>query len=376
MAPLSHFTENCRIIIKPKAILANIDGPEGKKRLISRKIGSTNKISTSYYFKRISIFILVLMLPISVYAGVVGAFLGSLFKASEAQNLSEENNVQNMALLASTGSVGRTEKSLIVQDDAMLAQTGPLGTNPPEIHRPNSDQISVYVVREGDTLSQIAEMFNVTVNTIKWGNDLDSNSVKEGQVLVILPISGVKHVVVKGETVESLAKKYKGSSEEIISYNNLEEGATLAVGTEIIIPDGEVYIPTTSSSGSSSASPKPSLKDASSFFVRPITGGRRTQGLHGYNAVDIAAPAGTEIRAAAGGEVIISRAGGWNGGYGTYIVIKHSNGTQTLYAHNSKNFVSVGDTVTQGEAIGLVGNTGKSTGAHLHFEVRGAKNPF
>lgn len=374
MALLSHFTENSRIIIKPKAILANIDGPEGKKPLISRKIGSPNKISPSYYFKRISVFILVLMLPISVYAGVVGAFFGSLFKASEAQNLSDENNIQNMALLASSGSPGQVQKSLMVQDDAIVAETGPLGTNPPEIHRPNSDQISVYVVREGDTLSQIAEMFNVTVNTIKWGNDLDSSTVKEGQVLIILPISGVKHIVVKGETIESLAKKYKGSSEEIISYNNLEKGATLAVGSEIIIPDGEIYIPTTSSSGTSSS--KPALKDASSFFARPIAGGKRTQGIHGYNAVDIAAPVGTEIKAAASGEVIISRNSGWNGGYGSYIVIKHSNGTQTLYAHNSKNFVSVGDTVSQGESIGVVGNTGKSTGPHLHFEVRGAKNPF
>ncbi len=314
------------------------------------------------------------MLPISVYAGVVGAFLGSLFNKTEAQNLSQENNIQNMALLASSGGNGEIQKNLNVQDNAIVSETGPLGSNPPEIHRPNSDQISVYVVRNGDTLSQIAEMFNVTVNTIKWGNDLDSSTVKEGQILVILPISGVKHTVVKGDTVASLAKKYKGSSEEIIAYNNLEEGAGLVVGSEIIIPDGEVYIPTTSSSGSSSS--KPSLKDVTSFFLRPISGGKRTQGLHGYNAVDIAAQVGTEIRAAASGEVIISRTGGWNGGYGTYIVIKHSNGTQTLYAHNSKNYVSVGDTVTQGDVIGLVGNTGKSTGPHLHFEVRGAKNPF
>ena len=147
------------------------------------------------------------------------------------------------------------------------------------------------------------------------------------------------------------------------------------MGSEIIIPDGEIYIPTTSS-GSGASSSKPNLKDASNFFARPISGGKRTQGIHGYNAVDIAAPVGTEIRAAAKGEVIISRSGGWNGGYGNYIVIKHSNGTQTLYAHNSKNFVSVGDVVEQGEAIGAVGSTGKSTGSHLHFEVRGAKNPF
>jgi murein DD-endopeptidase MepM/ murein hydrolase activator NlpD len=72
----------------------------------------------------------------------------------------------------------------------------------------------------------------------------------------------------------------------------------------------------------------------------------------------------------------MATSGGWNGGYGTYIVIKHENGTQTLYAHNSSNTVSVGDEVEQGDVIGYVGQTGKATGPHLHFEVRGAKNPF
>ena len=80
--------------------------------------------------------------------------------------------------------------------------------------------------------------------------------------------------------------------------------------------------------------------------------------------------------ASASGEVIISRAGGWNGGYGSYVVIKHSNGTQTLYAHNSRNNVSVGDYVNQGDIIAFVGSTGKSTGPHVHFEIRGARNPF
>ncbi len=102
----------------------------------------------------------------------------------------------------------------------------------------------------------------------------------------------------------------------------------------------------------------------------------RTQGIHGYNGVDLGASVGAPVRAAAGGTVMLSRSGGYNGGYGNYIVIKHPNGSQTLYAHLSSNAVAAGQVVTQGQTIGAVGNTGRSTGPHLHFEVRGGKNPF
>jgi murein DD-endopeptidase MepM/ murein hydrolase activator NlpD len=98
--------------------------------------------------------------------------------------------------------------------------------------------------------------------------------------------------------------------------------------------------------------------------------------LHGWNAVDIGAPRGTAIYAAAAGTVIVARTGGWNGGYGNYVVISHPNGTETLYAHMSKVLASAGEQVAQGDTIGLVGMTGLATGNHLHFEVRGAANPF
>jgi murein DD-endopeptidase MepM/ murein hydrolase activator NlpD len=101
------------------------------------------------------------------------------------------------------------------------------------------------------------------------------------------------------------------------------------------------------------------------------------QSIHGWNAVDIAAARGTPILAAAEGTVIVVRDnGGWNGGYGNYVVITHPNGTQTLYAHMTNAIVVTGQVVSNGEIIGFVGKTGFATGPHLHFEVRGAKNPF
>ena len=270
--------------------------------------------------------------------------------------------------------------TVIVAGDSLVAELSPLGTSA-DVIIPTNDQISVYVVREGDSLSQIAEMFNVSANTIRWANDISAGgTIREGQVLVILPISGVKYTVKKGDTLASIAKDFKGDLTEISQFNGLSTGADLVVGIEIIIPHGET-ISVNSSSGTTKTTKKTGENNGSSssgegYFIRPISGGVRTQGVHGYNGVDLSSYYGAEIYAAASGTVIVSRASGWNGGYGSYIVIRHSNGTQTLYAHLSGNLVSQGQNVVQGQVIGNMGSTGRSTGTHLHFEVRGATNPF
>jgi LysM repeat protein len=320
-------------------------------------------------------FLAVLLLPISASAGLVGALSSMFFGSPTEENLLANKNIQNMALLVAVATPLNNSQNFnapTVEGNALVSSIGPSGTPDSLVNKPTSDQISIYVVRKGDTLSQIAEMFDVTVNTIKWGNDLSSNTLKEGQTLIILPISGVKHAIVKGDTLASVAKKYKGDEGEILAYNNLQKGDPLVVGSVIIVPDGEVSIPpsTIRSVGSSG------LKEYAGYYLRPIVGGTKTQGIHGYNGVDVGASVGTPILAAADGEVIIARSGGWNGGYGNYIVVRHSNGTQTLYAHASRINVSNGDMVKQGDVIGAVGTSGKSTGPHLHFEIRGARNPF
>ncbi len=242
-----------------------------------------------------------------------------------------------------------------------------------DLGKSGTGQISVYVVRKGDTIGEIAEMFGVSTNTIVWANNIKANSIKEGQELVILPISGVRHVVKSGDTVKSLATKYKADFDEILSYNGLSANAKIKPGDIVVIPDGVISATQTSLAKTSGSHTYPVY---SGFYIRPIVGGRKTQGIHGNNGVDLAAPTGIPILASADGKVIISRAGGYNGGYGSYVVISHTNGTQTLYAHMSKVNVLVGQNIEQGQVIGAVGSTGKSTGPHVHFEVRGAKNPF
>jgi LysM repeat protein len=243
------------------------------------------------------------------------------------------------------------------------------------------DQISVYVVREGDTIAAIAEMYDVSSNTILWANDLKKGQkLVTGDTLIILPVSGVKHVVVKGQTLQTLAKLYKVEVSEITEFNGLDSDSKLAVGDELIIPDG-ILAPDIAPKKAPGKSGTKNIitgvvKNAAGYFINPVPGlKRKSQGLHNNNrAVDLAASIGTPIYASASGRVIIAR-NGYNGGYGNMIIIEHPNGTKTLYAHLNKILTSTGSNVSQGELIGHVGNTGRSTGPHLHFEVHNAKNP-
>ncbi|MDO8231787.1 MAG: peptidoglycan DD-metalloendopeptidase family protein [bacterium] len=270
-------------------------------------------------------------------------------------------------------------------DSALIPHSGPIGTITDIGNTPPPDRISVYVVRPGDTLSDIAGMFGVSVNTIIWANNLtNARDVHPGETLVILPISGIERTIVKGDTLKSIAKKYNADAEEIAQYNGLDPTEPLALNSTIIIPGGEFAAPSapaTQNKRNPRTIREPYLGGGGSaqpgYYMNPIPGGIITQGLHGWNGIDIGAGRGTPIHAAADGTVIIARNnGGWNGGYGNYVVIAHENGSQTLYSHMKNAIVSSGQYVSAGQTIGYVGSTGLSTGPHLHLEVRGAANPF
>lgn len=277
-----------------------------------------------------------------------------------------------------------TSDTSIVEGQALANDRRPSFESSEGFSDSSTDQISVYVVREGDTLSSIAKMFGVTENTIRWANDLSvKTSIKKDQQLIILPISGVKYVVKKGDSLKSIASAFNADQDEILSFNNFASASELKAGVEIIVPNGEVTntVSKPSSNTTKGSTVKGGLASGvktttAGWLMRPISGGRRTQGIHGHNGVDLASSLNTPIMAAAGGKVIIAKQGGWNGGYGSYVVISHPNGMQTLYAHMNSVAATVGQTVSQGTVIGYMGSTGDSSGIHLHFEVRGGVNPF
>lgn len=286
-------------------------------------------------------------------------------------------NSQNMSLLEGYHNIDPTGiggLELAIVDNVALAPIVEDATIFVDLGVSGTGQISVYTVRKGDTLSSIAKMFGVSTNTITWANDISNGKIREGQELIILPITGVRHTIKKGDTLRSIANKYKADLGEILLYNNINIDAKIIPGEILIIPDGQVT--GTQSVAASKGVSNNNIQVTSGYYLRPINGGRKSQGIHGYNGVDLAAPTGTPIMASADGTVMVVKSGGYNGGYGTYVVISHPNGTQTLYAHMSREDVAVGQRVVQGEVIGAVGNTGRSTGPHIHFEVRGARNPF
>ena len=331
----------------------------------------------------IAIVILPMIFPETAHASLfsfLSSLVGENVSAQETIATGTSYNSQTLPLLELTPT-----GALAIADNTLVPFVGPSGSTADIDNQPGSTAISTYVVQSGDTLSEIAVMFDVSVNTIVWANSLGTHPViQPGETLVILPVSGINYTVKKGDTLASIVKKYGGDVTEVMEYNGLSTDASIAIGDTIMIPDGELggssgsasHTPTNFSNGTSPLIPGSSGPAIPGYFACPVHGSWLSQGLHGHNAVDLALGVGNPIYAAADGTVIIGRTGGWNGGYGTYVVISHPNGTETLYAHARKLFVTAGEKVTQGDKIAEIGVTGETTGPHLHFEVRGAANPF
>ena len=232
------------------------------------------------------------------------------------------------------------------------------------------DQIISYTVQSGDTLSTVAEKFGVSVDSIKWANDLKRDSLKVDQELKIPPVTGIVHKVREGETVYSVAKKYKTEAQKIVNFpfNDFTDLDTfaLSVGQTLVVPDcvmpeAQPLTPRPFAAGPLSAG-------GSGQFAWPTVGVMSQNPVWYHMAFDIANPSAPAITAAGDGKVISVQY--LNYGYGRHIIIDNGDGLSTLYAHLSEIYVKAGDNVGRGQVIGKMGSTGRSTGTHLHFEVR------
>lgn len=227
-------------------------------------------------------------------------------------------------------------------------------------------EVISYTVVKGDTLIGISKEFGVSLATICESNKIENpNYIIVGQQLEFPAVSGLLYTVVQGDQLVALSEKYQVSYEDIWMANSLDSEA-LTPGTKLVIPGAKLPNPMLRSNSVSRGNAK-----VNSGFMWPLQGrlsstyGMRRGSFH--SGIDITGSVGAPIRAVAAGKVIRA---GWAGTYGYRVQVQHKSGISTLYAHASKLKVAKGDQVSQGDIIAYVGSTGKSTGPHLHFEVK------
>ena len=347
---------------------------------------------------------------------LVASVIGSSTQAADKTDLSTEkddfsNNPQNISLpepsINPDTKNTSDDSSINIVDGGALLPDSLQGTDS-EVNSyvSSSDNITTYTVEDGDTLSGIADKFSISKNTILYANtDIKNNTLKVGQTLVILPVDGISYTIKKGDTIESIAKNYKADVTDISEFNDISSNDDLKVGDIIIVPGGiiskksettkvekEQKKEAETQDNQSQEKPeivkeinKASTDEISSgngitdgyIWPLPKGVGRVSQRLHDDNAYDFAAPKGTPIYAIKDGTVLIADGSGYNGGYGLYVVINFKDGAQAIFGHMSKVAATSGEEVKQGDIIGYVGTTGRSTGNHVHIGIHGGKpNPY
>lgn len=275
------------------------------------------------------------------------------------------------------------------EDDSLTPNSiltiGGKPTSPPaqEAPRPAIEEVLYYNVKPGDTVLGIAKKFGLQPETLMWSNSLieqNPDRLSIGDQLRILPVDGVLHVVKRGDTLSSIADKYDADMQAVVAYTaNAMTSAddALPIGKEIVVPGGtKPFVASTVGASTAYAVSRPDGALAGSGNFSWPTTGYISQGYWGgHPAIDVAGWLGAPVTASDAGYVVLA-GGGWNSGYGNYAIIDHGNGFTTLYAHLNSVFVKPGETVSRGQQVGTMGNTGNSTGAHLHFEIRNNDVPY
>ncbi|SJZ31391.1 peptidoglycan DD-metalloendopeptidase family protein [Selenihalanaerobacter shriftii] len=276
------------------------------------------------------------------------------------------------------GIFGPSTKEAIInfQRDAELPADGIVGATTRK-HLKEANSFNKHTVKSGDTLSELASTYDVSVEVIKKANDLNSNVIRIGQELVIpkTALGGgintdfyeiVSYKVERGDTLERISKKFNTTVGTIKKLNDFQ-GDSITSGQTIKVSKLTLDLSNTSKN----------VTKVKPDFVWPTKSGRISSDygwrVHPilnkkqfHKGIDIALRTGTPIKATKAGKVISS---GWISGFGKTITIDHGNGVISLYGHNSRLLVRKGQRVKQGQIIAKSGNTGRSTGPHLEFRI-------
>ncbi|MDA1316514.1 MAG: M23 family metallopeptidase [bacterium] len=234
------------------------------------------------------------------------------------------------------------------------------------------DRIIQHTVADGETLASLASRYDISVDTIKWENNLSSDLIKPGEILDIPPVTGIVYTVAAGDNIYAIAKKYNIDAQGIVNFpfNDFVDQDTFQLnpGQTLYLPDGTISPKPTTQTGQQYFAQAQAGLQGTSSFIWPASGTITSYPSWWHMALDIANSSAPAIIASDTGTVTYAGCLGW--GYGCHIIVDHGNGYQSLYAHLSSIDVAAGQAVSKGQRIGLMGSTGQSTGTHLHFEIR------
>lgn len=306
-------------------------------------------VALSAYLPRkpyVAFFIFIAILSISAgTSALIGA--RNFPVSSNSLLLPDEDSVQ-AALLA------------YLEPDDPSQEEPPAGTLPPV---PLSLSMKTYAIRSGDTIEKIAKRFGLRQDTLISMNNLQSaQSIRPGVQLRVPNMDGISHKVKRGENLSSLSKVYGIDMTRIVDANDLTNG-TINAGQSLFIPNARLSSASLHNFyGETFMWPaRGSISSPFGYRSNPFTGLKTF-----HSAIDIVMPTGTRVKATSAGTVADT---GYNSVFGNYIILKHANGYQSLYGHLSGISVREGTKVEQGAVIGNSGNTGQSTGPHLHFSI-------
>ena len=249
----------------------------------------------------------------------------------------------------------------LISADVRLADDVPEGSDDLEI--PGGMEVSRHIVKKGESIGIIAKRYQLNMDTIiSFNNIQNARTLRAGLELAIPSINGIKYRVKRGDSLSGIANRFRISLNNLLDWNNIVS-SVIFPGTEYFIPGARLN--------------KNDLNRALGIlFVYPVKGrltsrfGWRKDPIAGHrsfhNGIDLAGPTNTVIKAAMDGQVVKTS---YAEVYGRYIIIKHTDGFQTLYGHLNKYAVKEKQWVEQGQKVGYMGNTGYSTGTHLHFAI-------
>ncbi|HXF51314.1 MAG TPA: peptidoglycan DD-metalloendopeptidase family protein [Dehalococcoidia bacterium] len=254
---------------------------------------------------------------------------------------------------------------------------------------------TIYEIEPGDTLSSIAQRFGLDVQYLLWNNPgvHDPDALVPGNKLIIPAGNGILHEVRLGETLSDIAERYGVTVEDIVNFapNNIKQADSIIETQLVYVPNGRIQevavaaappppAPPAAGDAAVEAPPPaapppapaaPAAPATSTGLIWPFSGPISSYmgpghplgiDIDGYNN-----PSGAVVASTSG--TVIFAGGNPNVSYGLYVIVRSADGIETLYAHLSQIYVAQGQTVAQGEALGVVGCTGYCTGTHLHFEV-------